>query len=262
MKLCWDFLNEVRLTKVGDFRRGASYYLYKDKCKNCGDPFLTLKQRPGEFCSNICAQSGEHNHRFNKHPSKKTRRKMSIKSQGEKCNFWKGGVTKLKIPLFNTYAHKISYAEEVRRNPEKDDWLQVKCTKCKEWFTPTAKAVTGRISSLNGGYGECRFYCSDVCKKECSVFKCKKYPRNFNVKSDYTVSELNIWRKEILKRSNHLCEYCGKPANTAHHIRPKKLEPFFALDPDYGVACCKECHIRYGHRDECSTGAIASVICK
>lgn len=262
MKLCWDFLNDVRLTKNGDFRKGQIYYLYRDECKNCGYPFLTLKQHPGEFCSNSCAQSGGYNHRFNKPPSKKTRQKMSTKLQGEKCNFWKGGVTKLNIPLFDTYAHQIFFAEEVRRSPEKDDQLQVKCTKCSKWFTPTMKAVNCRISSLNGGYGECRFYCSDECKKKCSIFKCKKYPRDFSVENDYTVSELSVWRKEVLERANYLCEYCGKSANTAHHIKPKKLEPFFALDPDYGLACCKKCHVKYAHIEECSTGAIASVICK
>lgn len=262
MKLCWDFLNSIHLTKAGDFRKGSTYYLYRDKCKNCGDPFLTLKQHPGEFCSNLCAQSGEHNHRFNKHPSKETRRKMSIKSLGKKCNFWKGGVTKKNVALFDTYANQIFFAEEVRRDLTNSYLLQVRCTKCRKWFTPTMKAVNCRISSLNGGPGECRFYCSDICKEKCSIFKCKKWPRGFSIKNDYTVSELSIWRKEVLRRANCLCEYCGEKANTAHHIRPKKLEPFFALDPDYGIACCKKCHIKYGHRDECSIGAIASVICK
>lgn len=259
MKLCWDILNDIYIARNGDFRKGNMYYLYRDACKNCREPFLTLKQNPGEFCSRSCAQS---NHNLGRKRSSETKQKMSVSHKGKKCNFWKGGVTELNIPLFDTYAHQISYAEEVRKSPENDDWLQVKCTKCGKWFMPTMKAVNCRISSLNGGYGECRFYCSDICKENCDVFKCKLYPRNFTVNKYYTGYELTIWRAEILKRADNICEYCGDTAVEAHHIKPKKLEPFFALDPDYGIACCKECHIKYGHVGKCSTGVIASVICK
>lgn len=31
---------------------------------------------------------------------------------------WKGGVCKKNIPLYETYAHQISYAEEVRKSKE------------------------------------------------------------------------------------------------------------------------------------------------
>ena len=73
------------------------------------------------------------------------------------------------------------------------------------------------------------------------------------------MEEYETWKEEIFKRQNGLCEYCGKKAQHAHHIKPKKLEPFFALDPDYGVACCKKCHYKYGHKSgtECSTGGLA-----
>jgi hypothetical protein len=73
---------------------------------------------------------------------------------------------------------------------------------------------------------------------------------------------LRIWREEVLKRANYKCEYCGKPATIAHHSKSKKLEPFFALDPDYGLACCEKCHYKYGHRDmECTTGYLANIDC-
>jgi len=62
----------------------------------------------------------------------------------------------------------------------------------------------------------------------------------------------------------NICEYgCGKEATDVHHIRPQKLEPFFSLDPDYGLACCEECHYKYGHKtgSECSTGNLAQIAC-
>ena len=35
----------------------------------------------------------------------------------------------------------------------------------------------------------------------------------------------------------------------------------FSLDPDFGLACCKKCHYKYGHRDECSPIQLAQMIC-
>jgi hypothetical protein len=67
----------------------------------------------------------------------------------------------------------------------------------------------------------------------------------------FTPYELSIWRTAVLTQHDHICEYCGDIANIAHHIIPKKLAPFFALDPDNGIACCEECHYKYGHTAEC-----------
>ena len=107
-------------------------------------------------------------------------------------------------------------------------------------------------------YGESRFYCSDACKESCEVFNTKLYRKNQNSTDNYGY---NIWREEVLSRARYRCEYCGRKANTAHHSRPKKLEPFFSLDPDYGIACCSKCHNNFGHVDECSTGNLASIVC-
>ena len=47
-----------------------------------------------------------------------------------------------------------------------------------------------------------------------------------------------------------------------HHTLPQKMNPENVLDPDYGIACCIECHYKYGHGDRwCTTGYIASLIC-
>lgn len=70
-----------------------------------------------------------------------------------------------------------------------------------------------------------------------------------------------MWSKEVLARADNICEYCGEIATDAHHIQPKKLEPFYALDPDNGIACCEECHYKYGHSGSCSTGALANTMC-
>jgi hypothetical protein len=177
-----------------------------------------------------------------------------------------GGVVERQIPLYDTYASKLSFCEETRRSPNDLNLLQVKCAKCNKWFTPKLKNVNNRIVALNNiNRGEHHFYCSDECKHSCSIYGKHKYSseeKNLLKKnSNFTSAELTAWSKEVLKRADYVCEYCGEMATDAHHILPKKLEPFYALDPDNGLACCKSCHYKYGHIGSCSTGTLSNVIC-
>jgi hypothetical protein len=79
----------------------------------------------------------------------------------------------------------------------------------------------------------------------------------------YTPGEFNIFKKYVLNRDNCICHYCGGAANIIHHLKPQKLEPFFALDPDYSVSCCRKCHYKYGHPtdSEHSTGNLSKIVC-
>jgi 5-methylcytosine-specific restriction endonuclease McrA len=106
------------------------------------------------------------------------------------------------------------------------------------------------------------FYCSQKCKDTCILFGLRGDPYR-NINKPYTSAELNIFNKYVLKRDNEICYYCGEHANTVHHLRPQKLEPFFALDPDYARSCCEKCHYKYGHPtgSDHSTGNLAKVIC-
>jgi len=81
------------------------------------------------------------------------------------------------------------------------------------------------------------------------------------LKKLYTSEEYQTFRQQVLEREDYKCEYCGEKAIHVHHSRPQKLEPGFALDPDFGVACCQKCHYKYGHKDECSTRNLANKVC-
>ena len=183
---------------------------------------------------------------------------------------------KKKYPLF-------SKIEEMRYNPVKPDEkeIQVHCKyhECKnskehgDWFTPSGRNISERIYALerDDGSGGLYFYCSNKCKEECPLYAKRTFElikldqiRAGIIKEEYyTYEEKQIFNKEVLKRADDLCEYCGQPAEHVHHIRPQKLEPFFSLDPDYGVACCSDCHYKYGHETgtECSTGQLAQTVC-
>jgi hypothetical protein len=150
----------------------------------------------------------------------------------------------------------FSKIEEMRYNNENK--LQVKCKKCQQWFFPKNTALTSRIYALekeNGNDG-CYLYCSKECKNKCVVYH--SHSSNINNKN---LAELMILRNYVLKRDNYICQYCENKAEVVHHTRPQKIEPFFSLDPDYAISVCRECHIKYSHRGECSFHELATKVC-
>ena len=189
--------------------------------------------------------------------------------------------TKLKKSINKKYTIKdykvkhpfFSKIEEMRYNLDKPDEKEIqvhcknhKCSNSKEkngWFTPTYIQLYERIRALEKPYGmiENNFYCSQKCKDNCISYRKKNDPYQDNKILPYTAIEYQTCRDVVLERENGLCEYCGEPATDMHHIFPVKKEPFFALDPDYCVACCEKHHYKYGHRDECSTTNLAKMIC-
>ncbi len=209
--------------------------------------------------------------------SKETLRKMSNSSKGQ-IKFtdelrarWRKAARlsiediKNKYPLF-------SKMEEMRYNPHNTNEIQThcknhKCNNSKEnggWFAPTRESFFTRIYRLErDGIDGLYIYCSIECKRECILYgKSDSQLMGTKTKLVYTSLEYQEYRKNVLERENYRCEYCGDMANSVHHIKPQKTEPFFSLDPDYGLACCSGCHFKYGHKDECSTGQLAKMACK
>jgi len=173
---------------------------------------------------------------------------------------------KEKYPLF-------SKIEEMRYNPDKpnEKEIQVHCKnhKCKNskekggWFTPTNIQIYERIRNIeHHGLDNSYLYCSQNCKDECPLFNLYSDPLKPN-KRNYTNEEYEIFRKFVLERDVYICQYCGKLATNVHHERTQKLEPFFALDPDFAWSCCEKCHYEKGHptNTKCSTGNLAKVLC-
>jgi len=197
--------------------------------------------------------------------------KCKIITKKHRKNISKG--VKLSIEKINERYPFFSKIEEIRYNPEKlnDKEIQVhcknhKCENSKEkggWFTPKNTQMSERIRQLNNGNDGSYFYCSEECKDDCPLFNLRPdYILNDKQsKKVYTSEEYQTFRSFVLERDNHICQYCGEKATDVHHERPQKLEPFFALDPDCAWSCCKKCHYKYGHKDECSTGVLAHLSC-
>ena len=141
------------------------------------------------------------------------------------------------------------------------------CQNSKEkggWFTPEYEQLRSRLNALEREEGNdgLYLYCSEKCKKECVMYNVKGDPfRNKNL--PYTSTELEVFNKFVLERDSYICYYCHGIANTVHHTRPQKLEPFFSLDPDYAKSCCINCHYKFGHPkgSKHSTGNLAKIVC-
>lgn len=181
---------------------------------------------------------------------------------------------KTKYPLF-------SKIEEMRYEPgkEKEKIIQVhcknhNCLSSKEkggWFTPTYSQIHERIRNLeNFGLDKNYFYCSEKCKNECPLFgkTVNQLIREDQIRAGiiedpwYNSSEYKIWRDRVFELDNSKCVWCGKEATIAHHILPQKTHPNLSLDPENGLSCCQECHYKYGHKGECSTGNLGKLVCE
>jgi len=160
---------------------------------------------------------------------------------------WKGGVSEKynNIPLFDTYAHQIDFCEDVQRDPDNYDRLQVRCatSDCRKWFNLTSRQVWERLRSINKkGKDINKFYCSQHCKDNCSVFRQKKYPKGFKDYSQVRISQKE-WAKLVKERDNFECQRCGnKKKLVAHHIEGLNENPIESADIDIGITLCKKCH--------------------
>jgi len=277
MKICWDNLEKLRYNQTtgrwyNDYistnnKKRSRSYIYQDGCLNCGDPFLKQLGSIGKFCSAKC---GDFWRRGKKH-SEETISKMKRTAAGRKLTDehkeklregkkgknnvgWKGGVTKKNIPLYDTYAPQISYAEEVRRSKKNKEWLEVKCTWCGKWFVPITQNVQNRYYCLEGQpgyYGESRFYCSNSCKKCCPIWS-KTAKELMNI--DAAISGRLEWtkltrevqpelRQMVFERDDYQCVKCDSYEYLhCHHLEGIQWEPLTSADMDMCITVCRECH--------------------
>lgn len=190
---------------------------------------------------------GKNNPFYGKTHSNEFKERQSIsasKRVGNKNPNYRGGYWERNIPMFDTYAERIEYAEEVRRCPEDTKVLQVKCTYCNQWFTPKRTYLTERIKVLVNGKtrGEGRLYCSSGCKKACPMFGMRKNTRNNKPSTSREVQpEL---RKLVLERDDWTCQKCSKTNIElhCHHIDPVVNNPIESADVDNCITLCKTCH--------------------
>ena len=244
MKICWDMLEGVYLTRKNTFRKGNVIYIYKDSCIRCEDPYLTRNSAQSEFCSFPCAQSGENSYRYGKHHNSEFIKTLSKKMSGRLNPNYKGGVSEAGLVTYDSYKNTLGPYENVRKQKD-TEVLEVMCAYCGRWYTPTNKSVNGRIRAtmrLNGG--ECHLYCSENCKQSCPTYRQAKYPKGFKHTTSREVNSLV--RQMVFERDNWTCQICGKTIKEAplhvHHMDPATQNPMFQNDMDGCITLCMHCH--------------------
>jgi len=259
MKICWDNLEELRYNKkTGKWYKGKgpTTYIYKESCKNCGEPFLAQPHTKGKYCSNRCHCLDDSS---SKECSKECSKILSIIAlerykNPENHPSWKGGYASNNIPMYDTYAPQIEWCEEVRRNKEDPNILEVRCTYCGKWYISTPQNICDRVRCINGynkGQWEGRLYCSNQCKQECPIHGQVKYTKGFKINTSREVQpEL---RQLVLKRDEYECQKCGSTKSLhCHHITGVEINPIESADIDNCITFCKECHNKIHKQKECN----------
>ena len=324
MKLCWDNIENIRLSGRGNFRdivKKQTYYL--KVCTKCNEEYLGVKSDLS--CSIYCASKrkhtketkkklsllniGKNNPNYGKPRSKETKRKiglsnknktitddirkkisktlkkewknpnsvfnsedfrekLSISGKNKNTDFaYKQKYRKRGIPIYDTYAHQLEWCEEVRRNEQDPNMLEVRCFKCNEWFVPTYNNVRHRCQYLKNTLpNENKFYCSDQCKNSCSIFG--KSTETI-MKEDAVRAGRLPWlelekevqgqlRQMVLERNEYKCTKCGSITNDlhCHHILPVNIEPLLSADTDNCTTLCSKCHKEVHKKDGCNYGQL------
>lgn len=173
----------------------------------------------------------------------------------DKCHLWKGGYNSKNIPLYDTYAEQIIYAEPVRRNKEDNNVLEVKCTYCSKWHIPKLSGVWSRITALNGNStigSEARLYCSNTCKQECPIYNKVKYSAEENNTKQLSREVQPELRQLVFERDNWTCQKCGNTKSLhCHHIEGIRYDPLESADMDKCITYCKKCHKKVHKKEGC-----------
>lgn len=236
-------------------------------CQYCKKEFESMPSRKQAFCSKECYSNHLHTSKkvkikicencHNEFNAKRNDTKCcsarcsyeltSIK-RANKCK----NIRKNNIPLYDTLASQIEKYEQIRRDINNPDILNVKCAYCGIWFIPKRKQVYTRISCINGEQdGSGMFYCNNNCKNACPIFNQKKYTKNYKPMTSREIEPLI--RQMAMERDEYKCQKCFKTINEielhAHHILSYNQNKILANDIDNVIILCKDCH-REIHRKE------------
>jgi len=155
---------------------------------------------------------------------------------------------------FKNNANKLTIEENPIEGENGE--LLVKCTHCKEYFSPTNDEINRRIASLKrSSGGEGRLYCSETCKLNCSIYNAQKLPRDLRYLSNQSHRCNRKFNRQALldlqvdEYGYNFCDECGNKIKETKflHIHHGILASENKEDADnmaHQEIICKECHIK------------------
>jgi hypothetical protein len=141
MKLCWDNIENIYLMNNGYFRdkkRRITYY-YVESCKQCGDPFLVIKNSDasGEYCCRECMYANKDrskkislSQKGRKH-TEETKQKLRDKANKQWGN--KENRKKHSIISKNAWRENRDKIIEARKDMYNDEWKSKVSKKLKKY---------------------------------------------------------------------------------------------------------------------------------
>jgi 5-methylcytosine-specific restriction enzyme A len=193
---------------------------------------------------------------YGKQHSEKTKNKISKSKLG--CSglsgnanpMWKGGYYSKKIPTYDGYVSRLEPYEQCKRNNDDPNVLEVKCTYCGKWYTPTIHSIVHRIYQGINYNDILRLYCSKSCKQECPLYRQQKqYKGNQGYYSREVQPQL---RQMVFERDNCTCQKCGNIESLhCHHIDPVVNNPIESADINNCITLCKDCHKEVHQQSGC-----------
>lgn len=226
----------------------------KTICMTCGKEFSMYPSQKGKkYCSMECRLKRTTDEKGKKIASVNRLCEMCgksfvVKYPSDKRRYCSRKCASLRLKL-NGYGYdaafkRLSWIEDIRRDPKDKRVAQFRCYTCKEWFTPTRGQVSDRIKAIEreNPRGELHLYCSDACKNSCSIYKRVSH---FSFEDKDTRNEVldPQIRQIALDRDNHQCQKCGSLEDLeVHHIEGVAREPMLANDIDNLLTVCHNCH--------------------
>jgi len=142
---------------------------------------------------------------------------------------------------YDVYRDRLQNYENILQ--DSDGILLVGCVYCGKQFTPTKIQVDNRISAINGTQvGENRFYCSQLCKIACPIYR-QQIRYKFQ-QVGHTREVPAEFRQMVLLNRNYTCENCDSDETGlhVHHINGYTESPMTMADLSNVKVLCANCH--------------------
>lgn len=221
------------------------------RCKECGKESYTkyykknkteIIRKKLEYIKNKYENNPEHIKSINKKSNLKNKQKISERAKEQRSTF----------TLYKSYHLKLELFDDVRKSPDNNEILEVRCAYCGQWFAPKLIQVRARLNAINSYTGvssgtENRFYCSHSCKMTCPIYKKQIYYRGLEVQNSSREVQPEL-RQMVFDRDNYTCQKCNKHQTElvvglhCHHIQGLNDNPIESADVDNCITVCKNCH--------------------
>ena len=128
MKLCWDTLKDIYLTKNGNLRhRSRGIVVIKEECEICGEMYIGKEKN--KYCSKECSIKGVAKSNTGQKRSKETKKKLSESAKK------RTPTTKHSLESVTKHFYKYGYIVLSEKYVNNKSKLKIKCPKGHIWNT-------------------------------------------------------------------------------------------------------------------------------